>query len=310
MNYYKDWGSNPGLTTNFVFNPRTQIKLSPGPKRDGIVQSSGSTKSDDWGGIHRQTGGIVTLGDHTDILNGTPIEYEFPPGSGFFSKCPPPNPTPVLIGVLDPSVAGEFIRPGMTLPLTLSNNMAEQVGTDRALIDQARTGDEVALRALIERYEPQVAATVVGMLGPGDEADDVGQETFVRFYQSLDKFRGDAALGTYLTRIAINLSLNALERRKRQRWRFWSRDDEQAPPEPSVDGRDEQTASERAQAVHAALDQLKPAFRAVVVLRMIEGYSTKETAALLEIAEGTVLSRLSRGMKQLETILKDEDLYD
>ena len=118
--------------------------------------------------------------------------------------------------------------------------MVEQVGTDRALIDQARAGDEAALRVLIERYEPQVAATVVGMLGPGDEADDVGQETFVRFYQSLDKFRGDAALGTYLTRIAINLSLNALERRKRQRWRFWSRDDEQAPPEPSVDGRDEQ----------------------------------------------------------------------
>lgn len=199
----------------------------------------------------------------------------------------------------------------MPLAPTLSNNMSEQVGTDRALIDRARAGDEAALRVLIERYEPQVAATVVGMLGPGDQADDVGQETFVRFYQSLDKFRGDAALGTYLTRIAINLSLNALERRKRQRWRFWSRDDEQAPPpEPSVDGRDEQAASERAQAVQAALDQLKPAFRAVVVLRMIEGYSTKETAALLEIAEGTVLSRLARGMKQLATILNREDLYD
>ncbi len=198
----------------------------------------------------------------------------------------------------------------MTLPLTLSNNMVEQAGTDRALIDQARTGDEAALRILIERYEPQVAAVVVGMLGPGDEADDVGQETFVRFYQSLDKFRGDAALGTYLTRIAINLSLNALERRKRQRLRFWSRDDELAPPEPSVDGRDEQTKRVREQTVHAALNQLKPAFRAVVVLRMIEGYSTKETAALLEIAEGTVLSRLARSMKQLATLLKDEDLYD
>ena len=181
---------------------------------------------------------------------------------------------------------------------------------DRALINQVRTGDEAALRTLIERYEPQVAATVVGMLGSGDEADDVGQETFVRFYQSLDKFRGDAALGTYLTRIAINLSLNALEQRKRRRWRFWSRDDEQTPPEPSVDGRDEQATREREQAVQAALAQLSPAFRAVVVLRMIEGYSTKETAALLAIAEGTVLSRLSRGMKQLATMLKPEDLYD
>ena len=199
---------------------------------------------------------------------------------------------------------------GMPLALTLSNSMSEQAGTDRALINQVRAGDEAALRTLIERYEPQVAATVVGMLGLGDEADDVGQETFVRFYQSLDAFRGDSALGTYLTRIAINLSLNALAQRKRRRGRFWSRDDEQAPPEPSVDGRDEQATRERAQAVQAALAQLKPAFRAVVVLRMIEGYSTKETAALLALAEGTVLSRLARGMKQLATILNPEDLYD
>ena len=81
---------------------------------------------------------------------------------------------------------------------------------------------------------------------------------------------------------------------------------QKAPPEPSFDGRDELATQERGATVHAALDQLKPEFRAVVVLRMLDGYSTKETAALLEIAEGTVLSRLSRGMKQLETLLKDE----
>ena len=185
--------------------------------------------------------------------------------------------------------------------------MSERVATDTALIDRAREGDETAFRVLVERYESQVAATVVGMLGPGDEADDVGQETFVRFWRALAKFRGDAALGTYLTRIAMNLSLNVIKRRQKQRWRFWSRDDEEkAPPESSVDGRDEQAAEGRSEAVHAALARLKPDFRAVVVLRMLDGYSTKETAALLEIAEGTVLSRLSRAMKQLETIPKNE----
>ena len=184
--------------------------------------------------------------------------------------------------------------------------MSDRMSIDTALIDRARAGDEAAFRGLVERYESQVAATVVGMLGPGDEADDVGQETFVRFYQALSKFRGEAALGTYLTRIAMNLSLNAIKRRQRQRWRFWSRDDEKAPPEPSFDGRDERAAQECGQAVHAALARLKPDFRAVVVLRTLDGYSTKETAGLLEIAEGTVLSRLSRGMKQLETILKNE----
>lgn len=185
--------------------------------------------------------------------------------------------------------------------------MPERESTDGALIDRARAGDEAAFRGIVERYESQVAATVVGMLGPGEEADDVGQETFVRFYQALGKFRGAAALGTYLTRIAMNLSLNAIKRRQRQRWRFWSLDDDdKAPPEPSFDGRDKQATAERSATVHAALDQLKPDFRAVVVLRMLEGYSTKETAALLELAEGTVLSRLSRGIKQLGTLLKDE----
>ena len=58
--------------------------------------------------------------------------------------------------------------------------------------------------------------------------------------------------------------------------------------------------------MHAALQQLDPAFRAVVVLRMLEGYSTKETADLLYVAEGTGLSRLSRAMKKLEEILKNE----
>ena len=177
--------------------------------------------------------------------------------------------------------------------------MSERESTDTALIDRVREGDETAFRVLVERYEPQVAATVVGMLGPGDEADDVGQETFVRFYRALAKFRGDAALGTYMTRIAMNLSLNAMKRRQKQRWRFWSRDDEEkAPPESSVDGRDEQAAEGRSEAVHAALARLKPDFRAVVVLRMLDGYSTKETAALLKIAEGTVLSRLRKRVIQ------------
>lgn len=186
-------------------------------------------------------------------------------------------------------------------------NMTEQQATDREWVARAKEGDERAFRALVEHYESQVAATVIGMLGRGDEADDVGQETFIRFYESLDKFRGEAAVGTYLTRIAINLSLNAIERRQRMRWRFWSRDDENNTPiEPGVDGRLQRAALDSSEQVHAALQKLNPDFRAVVVLRMLEGYSTKETAELLEVADGTVLSRLSRGMKQLQEIFKSE----
>lgn len=187
---------------------------------------------------------------------------------------------------------------------------------DLDLVERARAGDDGAFRALVERYESQVAATVIGMLGPGPDAEEVGQDAFVRFYQSLDRFRGDSSVGTYVTRIAINLALNAAKRRQRDRWRFWSRDSDRdrdgdsdrgegRPPEPSVDGRTAVDQADRDRLVQGAVEELKPDHRAVVVLRMIDGYSTKETAEMLEVPEGTVLSRLSRGMASLKAILQE-----
>lgn len=185
--------------------------------------------------------------------------------------------------------------------------------SDSALVAAAREGDRWAFRQLVQRHEDQVAATVVGMLGPGAEADDVGQQVFIRFYEALDQFRGEAALGTYLTRIAINLSLNELKRRRRWHRRFLSRDAAEAPlPEPPADGPAAINARERAALVQQAVRQLKPKHRAVVVLRLIDGYSTRETAGILDIAEGTVLSRLARAKDALRTHLRPyfPDLYD
>src|SRR5262245_1125924 len=101
---------------------------------------------------------------------------------------------------------------------------------DRELVARAADGDEVAFRAIVERHEQAVARTVTAMLGAGDDADDVGQETFVRLLGALPKFRGDAELRTYLTRIAVNLSCDALERRKKRKgWvRLFGGDDD--PP--------------------------------------------------------------------------------
>ena len=178
--------------------------------------------------------------------------------------------------------------------------------SDRALIERARTGDDRAFRDLVERHESRVAATVIGMLGPGDDAEDVGQETFIRLYRSLDRFRGDSSLGTYLTRIAINLSLTALKKRKRRLSRFVSQDaTESDRPEASWDPRDQLERTEDVRRVRAAVGRLAPDHRAVVVLRMIDGYSTRETAEILEIPLGTVMSRLARAMGRLEREMKE-----
>ena len=189
-------------------------------------------------------------------------------------------------------------------PLTTLSPQQPAVPPDEELVARAREGDRRAFRLLVERYEDDVAATVVAMLGPTAEVDDVAQEVFIRFYQSLDRFRGEAAVSTYLKRIAINRSLDALRRRKRLLSRFLSRDDETLHvTEPALEEEGSFEDRERARFVHEAIETLPPKHRAVVVLRLIEGYSTEETAEILEIPYGTVLSRLSRAHTKLKWLL-------
>ncbi len=176
--------------------------------------------------------------------------------------------------------------------------------TDKDLVERARAGDASAFEQIIRRYEGQVAATVIGMMGRCPEAEDAGQETFIRLHTYLHKYRGDAALGTYIVRIAINQSLKALKRRKRRRQRFVRYDQEgERLSEPVVQGEEAVDGRERERLVHRALQEISASQRAVVTLRMLEGYSTRETAAMLNIPEGTVMSRLSRGLAQLEKLL-------
>lgn len=183
--------------------------------------------------------------------------------------------------------------------------MPNRRATDEELIERARGGDGEAFGQLVERYEPKVAATVVGMLGRGADADDVGQETFIRFHASLGSFRGDSSVGTWLTRIAINQSLKALKRRRTWAERFFSRDADPAIEPPVASGSATIDERERATLVQQALARLPAEHRAVVVLRVMEGYSTKETAEMLGVPQGTVMSRLSRALEKLEPHLAE-----
>jgi RNA polymerase sigma-70 factor (ECF subfamily) len=140
------------------------------------------------------------------------------------------------------------------------------------------------------------------MLGNCPEADDVGQEVFIGFYKNLTSFRGDSSVSTYLTRIAINLSLNELKRRKRRGRLFVQTPEDQPPDAP--DESISPTAFEDRELVNWALAQLPEEFKAVVVLRMVQEYSTAETAELLKIPLGTAQSRLARGLAKMREVLK------
>lgn len=168
--------------------------------------------------------------------------------------------------------------------------------SDEELIASARNADMAAFKMLVERHEGKVAGVIKPMLGDTPEAIDVGQEVFIRFYESLDKFKGESTLGTYLVRIAINLSLNELNRRKRKERVF-------KPIEAGTHVKSNEPEDDLREMINYEINRLEPDFRTVVTLRMIEGYSTEETSKILNIPLGTVLSRLARAQKKLRDVL-------
>lgn len=182
--------------------------------------------------------------------------------------------------------------------------------TDWELVELARSGEQRAFNALVIRHQKKVATTIIGMLGKTPEAEDVGQETFLRFYNALHTFRGDASVSTYLTKIAINLCLNELNRRKKRSFLSLfslapNRNQNEEPFElPLPDTSQKPDNFDNKDLIQIALQQLDPKFRSVVVLRLIEGYSTNETAQLLNLPLGTVLSRLARAQDKLKELLQ------
>ncbi len=170
---------------------------------------------------------------------------------------------------------------------------------DISLVNAAISGDQKAFEEIVVKYRTMVAKIIAGMLGNRTDADDVGQETFLRFYRSMHQYKGDAALGTYLTRIAINLSLNELKKRKSHRWLSLEEKHENI-----IADKHSYRSHDDTELVEKALAQLDTKFRAVVVLRIMQGFSTKETAQILKLPLGTVLSRLARAQEKLKPILQ------
>lgn len=175
---------------------------------------------------------------------------------------------------------------------------------DSELVSASIAGDKLAFSEIMGRYRKMVARTVKGMLGDSVYAEDIGQEVFIKLYNSLPEFRGEAKLSTYIQKIAINLTLNEIKRRKR----FFSMFSQKGNNEmyeyeiADVDNEEKRDATEL---VNKALMGLEPKFRIIVAMRMLQGYSTKETAEILELPLGTVLSRLSRAQEQLKELLKN-----
>jgi RNA polymerase sigma-70 factor (ECF subfamily) len=175
--------------------------------------------------------------------------------------------------------------------------------TEEELIKASIGGDKLAFDEIVTRYRRMVARTVKGMLGDNAFAEDIGQEVFIKLYYSLPGFRGTARLSTYIQKIAINLTLNEIKRRKRF-FSMFSQKSNDEMYELEITGPDTEERNDASEIVGKALSTLDPKFRIVMVMRMLQGYSTKETSEILGLPLGTVLSRLSRAQDQIKKLLK------
>jgi len=186
--------------------------------------------------------------------------------------------------------------------------------SDHALLAAAEAGDDDAFAELVGRYRNQITSYIYRMTNDYEGAVDLAQETFVRVYRAASRYQTTHAFSTYIYRIATNLAISELRKRKRRRLvsmtGFFDTRDGQEPVEFNPpDTRPLQDVAlvdtERRTAVQRAISTLPEKYRAPLVLRDVEGKSYDEIASILRTSEGTVKSRISRARGFLRDKMRD-----
>jgi RNA polymerase sigma-70 factor (ECF subfamily) len=169
-----------------------------------------------------------------------------------------------------------------------------------ALIAASRRGDAAAYDTLVGAYQDRIYQVTYRVTGNPEDASDAAQEAFLKAFRSLRAFRGDAAFGTWLHRIAVNAALDIIRRRPPQTQDLL---DAAATPTDAQDRELERRELQRR--IHRAILTLPADQRVAVVLRDVQGLSYGEVASVLQVPVGTVRSRLSRAREALRHMLAD-----
>jgi len=169
---------------------------------------------------------------------------------------------------------------------------------EKTLIQRILAGDRTAARALYDQHVRRVYQVVYRLLGDPDQAEEATQDTFVKAFERLDGFRGEASLSTWLHAIAVSMALTALRKKKRRLLREADLDDAAALP----DSRAEADPDLRDR-LRQAIDALPEKLRVTVVLHDIEGFTHTEIARMTGVPEGTCKTRLMGGRARLREAL-------
>lgn len=178
---------------------------------------------------------------------------------------------------------------------------------DMSLIERCRASDESAFNEVVSRYKAKVYNYIYRMTGSSDDAEDLTQEVFIRMYTSIDSFRSQSSLSTWLFRIASNLCIDRFRRSKTRTTAFsldepiQGNDSESGHeiPDSTYEPQRLLENTEMAEQIQLSLAQLPEKLRAAVILHDVEGLPYEEIAQIVGCPLGTVKSRLFNARMQL-----------
>src|ERR1700744_1494745 len=193
----------------------------------------------------------------------------------------------------------------------MKNKVDHSSATDQQLVAAAKRGDMAAFEELGARHRDKIYARAFSMMRNEDEAVDLSQEAWVKSWQRLKQFQGDSSFGTWMTRIVINLCLDQLRKRKRQRTESIEEMSEESGgverqmPVVITNPTERLERGELRKRIDAALGQLSNEHRTVLVLHEFEEMEYKEIAKTMDCSIGTVMSRLFYARRKMAALLAD-----
>jgi RNA polymerase sigma-70 factor (ECF subfamily) len=181
----------------------------------------------------------------------------------------------------------------------------QQMPTDEHLVRATLSGDDEAFAELVRRYKQKVLRLAARLLNERDELDDICQEAFIKAYQSLNKFRGDAPFEHWMTKIAVNVCYDLLRKQRRRRYEV-SLDSVAFSVGNNPSCAEDLSGEEAWGVLRSAMSKLHPEERLIITLLNLEEKSVRETALLTGWSEANVKVRAFRARKALKRIMEGD----
>jgi len=176
---------------------------------------------------------------------------------------------------------------------------------DRDLISRLKEGDEQSYKELVDKFEQQVFSICYGFVHDREMAEDIAQEVFIQVFKSIGKFRGESQLSTWIYRICVNRSINAVRRKKNnliQRLDDWFSEDEPTSSNTITPDKELENKEKRLK-LNEAIDHLPSNQRKTFLLSRYQGLSNKEVAEVMNTTVSAIESLLFRAKQNLQKSL-------